>query len=102
MVEIVVSISGAAGTPAASGQDASIVDSVIDNGTGSWTINLKTPSLQNLIVKSIASLTADAIPANTAVTTSSVTITALNGAGAAKDMNFNLTLNFCSVTPYYF
>lgn len=102
IVELLVNISGAAATPAATGQDAMFVSTVVDNGVGSWTITFKAKSLQNLSPKGLVSLTADAILAITAVTTDSVTVTALNGAGAAKDANFALAVNFDSSVSYYF
>ena len=102
VVEVLVNISGAGATPAATGQDAMFVESVVDNGTGSWTINFKEKSLQNISPKSLVALTADAILCITAVTTSSVTVTAVNGAGAAKDANFALAVNFDTQVPYYF
>lgn len=102
IAEILVNISGAAATPVASGQDAMFVSSVVDNGVGSWTINFKDASLQLLSPKGLVSLTADSILAVTAVTASSVTVTCVNGAGAAKDANFAIALNFCSSVPYYF
>lgn len=101
-VEILVNISGAAATPAASGQDAMFVESVTDNGVGSWTVKLKAKSLQNLSPKGLVALTADAILCITAVTQDSITVTAVNGAGAAKDANFALAVNFDSSVPYYF
>lgn len=102
VVEVLVNISGTAGAPAASGQDAAFVESVVDNGVGSWTINFKEKSLQTISPKSVLALTADAILAVTAVTNQSVTVTAVNGVGAAKDADFALAVNFDTQVPYYF
>lgn len=102
MVEITFQISGTAGTPAASGQDAAFVESVVDNGTGDYTITLKEKALQNLVVKGLVGITSKKVLNISAVTQQAVSVTAFSDAGAAVDADFTITLNFASQVPYYF
>ena len=102
MVEICFSVNGTGATPAASGQDAAFVQSVVDNGTGDYTITLKEKALQNLVLKGLVSSTARAVLRASAVSTDSVTVTALRDDNTAMDADFSITLNFASQVPYYF
>lgn len=85
-------ISGTAGTPADSGEDALYVDSITDNGVGSWTINMKHASLRDLAVAGLASATSGAILHVSAVDESSITVGAVDPAGAAVDADFYITV----------
>jgi hypothetical protein len=102
MVEIVFSVSGTAGTPAASGQDAAFVEQVVDNNTGDYTITLKEKSLQDLVLKGLVSFTEGAILSVDAVDEETVTVKAVDDTGAAVDADFSICLNFASQVPYYF
>lgn len=102
MVEVTFNISGTAGTPAASGQDAAFVDTVVDNGTGSYTITLKEKALQDLVVKGLVSFTARAILRVSAIDGQTITVISLRDDNTALDADFSLTLNFASQVPYYF
>lgn len=102
VVEIVAKISGTAGTPAASGQDAYFVLSVEDLGTGSYKINFKEKSLQNITPKSLVSFTAGAVLSIAAVDKSSITVTSEDGDGAAVDADFGFVVNYDTQVPYYF
>lgn len=101
-VEVCFSVSGTAATPAASGQDAMFVDSVVDNGVGDWTITLKDKSLLDLVVKSLVSFTPGAILNVDAVDEESITVLCEDAAGAPLDADFAVALNFASQVPYYF
>ena len=102
MVEVVFSVSGTASTPAASGQDAYFVDSVVDNGTGDYTITLKEKALQSLVVKGLVSFTARAILRVAAVDAQTINVVSLRDDNTALDANFSICLNFASQVPYYF
>lgn len=94
MVQTMHLISGTAGTPADSGDDAAYVSSVVDNGVGSWTINFKEAARRNLHVIGVASVTQGAILSISAITPSSVTVIATSRADvlAAMDADFYITL----------
>lgn len=102
-VQVNISVSGAAATPVASGPDASFISSITDNGVGSWTINLKEAGKIVPHVSAIVGLTADTTFIVSAVTTSSITITAKSvaAAPAAKDANFNLQFQVSDQLSYY-
>lgn len=102
MVELCFSISGTAGTPAASGQDAMFVESVVDNGTGDYTITLKQKALLDLVVKGLVSFTARANLRVSAVDEQTITVVSLRDDNTALDADFSLCLNFASQVPYYF
>jgi hypothetical protein len=85
-------ISGTAATPADSGLDKAFISSIVDNGVGSWTINVLEPSRLNLVVDSIVGVTASTVFSVSAVDKSSVTILAKSDAGAAKDADFYISL----------
>lgn len=101
-VEVVFSISGTAGVPAATGQDAMFVSSVVDNGTGDYTITVKDKSLQDLVVKSLVSFTDRAILHVSAVDEQTITVVAKRDDNTAMDADFGICLNFASQVPYYY
>lgn len=104
MTQLQISVNGTAGTPVASGPDASFISSITDNGVGSWTINLKSPAKIAPFVTGVASLTADTTFIVAAVTVSSITITAKSVAAspAAKDADFNIQFQYMDQLNYYF
>lgn len=100
-----ISVNGTAGTPVASGPDAAFVQSIVDNGTGDYTITLKESAKSNLVVSSIALATADATVSVYAVTTSTVRIIARSVTGAApidKDVDFTVTIQYFDQLSYFF
>jgi hypothetical protein len=101
-VELNISVNGTAGTPVASGPDAAFVESVVDNGTGSYTITFKEAAQTALHPSAVLSLTARAIPRVSAVTTSSVTVVVLRDDNTAMDADFTIQLQFASQLSYYF
>lgn len=86
-------ISGTAGTPADSGDDQYFVDSIVDNGVGSWTINFKEAARRDLHVIGLVPVTAGAILSISAIDESSVTIASEDAAAAALDADFYITVN---------
>ena len=92
--ELNFSVNGVPTTPTFDGIDKNQVLSVQDLGTGSYKINLKEKSPQNVIVIGIVSLTAGAIFSVTATDQSSVTIACEDITGAPMDASFNLCLNW--------
>jgi len=103
-IQINLSINGTATTPVASGPDASFVASVEDLGTGNFKINFKEPAKLAPFVTGLVSLTADATIQVTAVTVNSVTVLAKSVAAspAAKDVDFNIQLQWADQLAYYF
>jgi hypothetical protein len=99
-----ISVNGTAGTPVASGPDASIIDSIVDNGTGDYTINLKEPSKMNLHVASIVCATADSTIIPFAVGLQSIQVKARSVAAspAAKDVDFSIQILFMDQLSNYF
>lgn len=85
-VEVAFSVSGSAATPAASGQDAMFVESVVDNGVGDWTITLKDKSLLDLVIKSLVSFTPGAILSIDAVDEETVTVLAHSRVGVKAQL----------------
>lgn len=99
-----ISVNGTAGTPVASGPDASIINSIVDNGTGDYTINLKEPSKMNLHVASIVCATADSTIIPFAVGLQSIQVKARSVAAspAAKDVDFSIQILFMDQLSNYF
>jgi hypothetical protein len=99
-----ISVNGTAGTPVASGPDAAFVQSVVDNGTGDYTITLKDSAKLNLHVASLVCATADSTLIPFAVTTNSVQVRAKSVAAspAAKDVDFSIQIVFMEQLSYYF
>lgn len=99
-----ISVSGTASTPAASGPDSAFIQSITDNGTGSYTITFKEPAKIAPFVTGIVGLTADTTFIVSAVTTSSITVTCKSVAAspAAKDADFNIQWQFMDQLSYYF
>lgn len=94
MVQTMHLISGTAGTPADSGDDAAYVESIQDLGVGSWKINFKEPARRALHVIGLASVTQGAILSISAIDSSSVTVSAVSRADvlAAVDADFYITV----------
>jgi len=98
MRQIAVNVDGTAATPEASGHDKSQVSSVVDNGTGSWTIILKKPFNKenpNKPMAQVTSLTAGAILHVSATDFDRVTVQAQDDAGSAMDADFTVSILGC-------
>jgi hypothetical protein len=87
------SVDGTATTPAATGMDAKFIQSVADNGTGSYTITILDgqAAQANLVPIGIVPLTSGRIGRVSAVSKTAITVTFVNDAGAAADSDFILT-----------
>jgi hypothetical protein len=103
-INLNLSVDGSAITPEASGQDKSIVLSVVDNGTGDYTINFKESAKMDLIVSSLVALTDQVVLKFHASTTSSVTIKAFSSAGGSSpvDADFNVSIIWMDQLSYTF
>lgn len=101
-VQINISVNGTAGTPVASGPDASFVTSITDGGAGLYTINLKEPGKLAPFVSGLVSLTASKVSHVVATTVSSVTVQFNSDAGVAADADFNIQLQIADQLAYYF
>jgi hypothetical protein len=101
-IEINISVNGTAATPVASGPDAAFVESVVDNGTGDYTITLKEPAKMNLHVSALVLATADSTIIPFAVTKSTIQVKAKSVAAspAAKDVDFNVKIIFFDQLSY--
>jgi hypothetical protein len=99
-----IAVSGTATTPVASGPDAFFIESITDVGTGSWIINFKEAAKIAPFVTGIVSLTADTTYYVTAVTTTSIALSAksVGTTPAAKDADFNIQFQFMDQLSYYF
>lgn len=95
-------ISGTAATPADSGIDKAYVSTVADGGVGLYTITFKQPSRLDIAVVGFACVTADRILTISAVDKESVTIEAVDMAGAAADADFYLTCVHSTQLNYTF
>lgn len=98
MREIVVKIDGTAGTPAASGFDASQISSVVDNGTGDYTIILKKPfnkDNSNLPICLVQSITSNIVTEFTSSAYDRVTVKSYDDAGLAADADLVLVIKGC-------
>jgi len=95
---IAVAVSGTAGTPAASGFDESQIESVVDNGTGDYTIILKKPfesDLADNCQAMVQSLTAGIMTQVSAVDYDRVTVKCFDDAGAAADADLFVWILGC-------
>lgn len=92
--KLYISVDGTATTPEASGLDATFVESVTDNGTGSYTITFKLPAQSNLVADGVTSLTANASANVPAVTKQSITVDFTDEDGNDVDADFNLGVVF--------
>jgi hypothetical protein len=103
-VQLNLSINGTAATPVASGPDAAFVASVEDLGTGNYKINFKEVSKIAPFCSGLVSLTADATIQVVASTVDSITVLAKSVASspAAKDVDFNIQLQWADQLSYYF
>jgi hypothetical protein len=103
-VQINLSVNGTATTPAASGPDAAFVLSVQDLGTGNYKINFKEPAKLAPFCSSLVLLTADSTIIVTASTVDSITVQAKSVAAspAAKDVDFNIQLQWADQLSYFF
>ena len=98
MREIVVMVDGTAGTPAATGFDASQIDSVVDNATGDYTIILKKPfnkDNSNLPVCQVTSMTDGVMVKFDSSAYDRVTVKAFDDAGLAVDADLLLVIKGC-------
>lgn len=96
MRELKVSISGTAGTPVAGSLDSKQILSVIDNGTGDYTIVLKRPFRKSNAANchaQVTAITADRVFAVTAVDYDRVTVEVTDLSGSAADADFFLTIS---------
>ena len=103
-VQLNLSVNGTATTPVASGPDAAFVSSVQDLGTGNYKINFKEPSKIAPFCSGLVLLTADASIIVTASTVDSITVQAKSVAASpiAKDVDFNIQLQWADQLSYYF
>lgn len=99
-----LSINGTATTPAASGPDAAFVLSVQDLGTGNYKINFKESAKIAPFCSGLVLLTADSTIIVTASDVSSITVQAKSVAAspAAKDVDFNIQLQWADQLSYFF
>lgn len=104
MTEMQISVNGTAGTPVASGPDAAFISSVVDNGTGNYTINFIEAAKIAPFVSGLVMLTDDVAATISAVTVSSITVSirTIADAPAAADGDFNITWKFMDQLSYYF
>lgn len=103
-IQLNLSVNGTAATPVASGPDAAFVASVTDLGTGNYKITFKEPAKIAPFCSGLILLTADASIIVTASTVDSITVQAKSvaAAPAAKDVDFNIQLQWASQLSYYF
>jgi len=103
-VQLNLSVNGTAVTPVASGPDAAFVLSVTDIGTGNYTITFKESAKIAPFCSGLILLTADSSIIVTASTVSSITVQAKSVAAspAAKDVDFNIQLQWADQLSYYF
>jgi len=103
-VQLNLSVNGTAATPVASGPDAAFVSSVQDLGTGNYKINFKEPAKIAPFCSGLVSLTVDATIQVTASTVDSITVQARSIAAtpAAKDVDFNIQLQWADQLSYFF
>jgi hypothetical protein len=103
-VQLNLAVNGTATTPVASGPDAAFVSSVQDLGTGNYKINFKEPAKIAPFCSGLVLLTADSSIIVTASTVSSITVQAKSIAAspAAKDVDFNIQLQWADQLSYYF
>lgn len=98
MREVQFEISGTAGTPAASGFDKNQIKSVIDNGTGDYTVVLKRPFNANNANKAkafVQCLTAARVATVSAVDYDRVTILVTDLSGVAADADISVLIKGC-------
>jgi secreted trypsin-like serine protease len=103
-ISLNISVNGTAGTPVASGPDAAFVSSIVDNGTGDYTIILKESAKMNLHVSSLVLATADSSIIPFAVAKNSVQVKAKSVAAspAAKDVDFSIQIQYFDQLSYFF
>ena len=91
-----VKVDGESAAPVADGVDKYLVDSVVDNGTGDYTINLtgkaKARNANDLDVISIVPIGVIAIPQVYAVTDESVSVKFFDEDGVAVDADFGIEI----------
>lgn len=95
MREIVVKVDGNAATPVASGFSESSIESVVDNGVGDYTINLKRPfNADHPVLPDafVQELEADRKAHVSAVTHSSVRIVVTDLSGVAADAALSIRI----------
>lgn len=95
---VAVNVNGTAGTPVASGFDDSQILSVVDNGTGSYTIILKKPfeyDNANNLMAFVQTLTAARACSVSAVDYDRVTVLCTDLAGVAADADISVMMLGC-------
>lgn len=97
-----ISVNGSATTPVASGPDAVFISSVVDNGTGSYTINFKESAKTAPFVSGLVVVGSKAVGEVVAVTTSSITVSFVDMDDAAADADFNIQWQYSDQLNYYF
>lgn len=80
-----VGVTGASGTPVAAGMDTSFIDSITDNGTGDYTINLKDKAQRDVLIAGIHCSTDGLYARVSAVTENSIRVLLKTFAGVATD-----------------
>jgi hypothetical protein len=101
-IQMHVIINGTAGSPVASGPDASFVSAVDKLGTGQYKITLKDKAKANLLPSSIVSLSSSRTSRFFVSDTESVTIYTFNDAGAAADADILVQIQFFDQLSYFF
>jgi len=105
-VSLNLSISNTATTPTVAGPDAAFVSSIVKNSTGNYTITLKESAKQNLHISSIVPLTADGTAIQTATLTPKVSFNiickSVAASPVAKDVDFNVAIQFFDQLSYFF
>ena len=98
MREVQCEISGTAGTPIASGFDKNQIKSVVDNGTGDYTIILKRPfnnANPNKAKAFVQCLTAARVATVSAVAFDRVSILVTDLSGTAADADISVLIKGC-------
>lgn len=101
-IQMHIAINGTAGSPVASGPDASFVSAVDKLGTGQYKITLKDKAKANILISSLVSASASRICKAHASDTSSVTIYTFNDAGVAADADIIAQIQFFDQLSYFF
>jgi len=93
---ITITVNGTAGTPVAGGPDARFIGSIVDNGTGDYTINLAAgqAAQADLVPVGIVPSTADRSARVSAVTKSSIRVICRSIAGSPAAADADITISF--------
>lgn len=102
-IQLNISVNGTAGTPVASGPDASFIDSITDGGAGLYTIVLKESGKIAPFVSGLIPLTDFVNGRVVATTVSSITVQFdKTSDGVATDADFNIQFQVMDQLAYYF